>query len=148
MTEVNALETPAAIVDLDRLTANLDRAAAYATSHGLSLRPHSKTHKSPWIAAKQRKRGPVEVTCATPREAMGELNARLGQSLAALRDAGVSPRAVSGGSTPTLWDTHTIEGVTEFRPGTYVFNDRTTAEIGACDWSDCAFTVLATVIST
>jgi D-serine deaminase-like pyridoxal phosphate-dependent protein len=62
--------------------------------------------------------------------------------------AGVRPTVVSGGSTPTLWRTHEIDGVTEFRPGTYVYNDRTTAEIGACGWDDCAFTVLATVIST
>jgi D-serine deaminase-like pyridoxal phosphate-dependent protein len=38
--------------------------------------------------------------------------------------------------------------VTEFRPGTYVFNDRTTAAIGACAPEDCALTVLATVVST
>jgi D-serine deaminase-like pyridoxal phosphate-dependent protein len=38
--------------------------------------------------------------------------------------------------------------VTEIRPGTYVYNDRTTAQIGACEWSDCALTVLATVVST
>jgi D-serine deaminase-like pyridoxal phosphate-dependent protein len=55
---------------------------------------------------------------------------------------------VSGGSTPTLWQTHRLQGVTEMRPGTYVYNDRTTAEIGACAWDDCAFTVLATVVST
>jgi len=29
-----------------------------------------------------------------------------------------------------------------------VYNDRTTAMIGACDWDDCALTVLATVVST
>jgi D-serine deaminase-like pyridoxal phosphate-dependent protein len=29
-----------------------------------------------------------------------------------------------------------------------VFNDRTTAAIGACDWNDCAYSVLATVVST
>src|SRR5690606_8418914 len=34
------------------------------------------------------------------------------------------------------------------RPGTYVYNDRTTAALGACDWEDCALTVLATVVST
>src|SRR5258706_11969033 len=62
--------------------------------------------------------------------------------------AGVAPGIVSGGSTPTLWRTHEMEGVTEFRPGTYVFNDRTTAAIGACAWEDCAATVLATVVST
>jgi D-serine deaminase-like pyridoxal phosphate-dependent protein len=38
--------------------------------------------------------------------------------------------------------------VTELRPGTYVFNDRTAAEIGACAWDDCALTVAATVVST
>ena len=62
--------------------------------------------------------------------------------------AGLHPTAVSGGSTPTLWRTHELIGVTEFRPGTYVYNDRTTAAIGACDWDDCALTVLATVVST
>ena len=55
---------------------------------------------------------------------------------------------MSGGSTPTLFRTHELRAVTEFRPGTYVFNDRTTAAIGACDWEDCALTVLATVVST
>ena len=59
-----------------------------------------------------------------------------------------APRVVSGGSTPTLWNTHELTGVTEFRPGTYVYNDRGTAAIGACDWDDCALTVLATVVST
>jgi D-serine deaminase-like pyridoxal phosphate-dependent protein len=43
---------------------------------------------------------------------------------------------------------HEVPGVTEVRPGTYVYNDRTTATIGACDWDDCALTVLATVVST
>src|SRR5260221_11787570 len=62
--------------------------------------------------------------------------------------AGVAPGIVSGGSTPTLWRTHEMEGVTEFRPGTYVFNDRTAAAIGACAWEDCAATVLATAVST
>jgi D-serine deaminase-like pyridoxal phosphate-dependent protein len=43
---------------------------------------------------------------------------------------------------------HEVTGVTEVRPGTYVYNDRATVEIGACGWEDCALTVLATVIST
>jgi D-serine deaminase-like pyridoxal phosphate-dependent protein len=34
------------------------------------------------------------------------------------------------------------------RPGTYIYNDRSTAAIGACAWDDCALTVLATVVST
>ena len=47
-----------------------------------------------------------------------------------------------------LFRSHEIKGLTEIRPGTYVYNDRTTAAIGACSWDDCALTVLATVVST
>lgn len=79
---------------------------------------------------------------------ISKLNADLGDFVEALTRAGLPPGAVSGGSTPSAWRTHEMPLVTEFRPGTYVFNDRTTAEIGACSWDDCAFTVLATVVST
>ena len=63
--KLDELETPVAVVDLDRLARNLDRAATYATKHGLALRPHIKTHKSTRIASEQLKRGAVGVTCAT-----------------------------------------------------------------------------------
>src|SRR5215212_3462767 len=66
---LTALETPAPIVDLDRMERNLDRLAEYTRAHGLALRPHVKTHKSPLIAAAQLQRGAAGVTCATPREA-------------------------------------------------------------------------------
>jgi D-serine deaminase-like pyridoxal phosphate-dependent protein len=256
------LETPAAVVDLERLADNLVRVQGYARQHRLALRPHVKTHKSPWIAAAQRRLGAVGVTCATPREAeemreaaddilvayppVGMARARrlaslpgdvrlvvaldsaraiddlaaaarelgrpvgvyvemdlgmhrvgvqtvdeaialarrvrdsapleyaglafypghvrepvpeqtarlealgraLGEAVEALERAGLRPPVVSGGSTPTLFRSHEVAHQTEMRPGTYVFNDRTTAEIGACAWDDCALTVLATVVST
>jgi D-serine deaminase-like pyridoxal phosphate-dependent protein len=81
-------------------------------------------------------------------EKLAVLGAALTSALRQFEREGLSPRTVSGGSTPTLWRTHEIPGVTEMRPGTYVYNDRTTAVIGACGWDDCALTVLATVIST
>ena len=256
------IETPAAIVDLDIMERNLARAATYAAHHGLALRPHVKTHKSPWVAAQQVALGATGVTCATPyeaevmasvcddvllayppvgaaraarlarlpaqvrltvaldsrraiaeiasaaaaahrrvgvyveldvgmhrvglpgvaeaielarmvegeaslefagiafypghvRESVDDQDAKLramSDALAiALRqfaEAGVAARVVSGGSTPTLWRTHEVEGVTELRPGTYVYNDRTTAALGACHLDDCAATVIATVVST
>ncbi len=256
------LETPAALVDLDRLAANLDRMASYCAIHSLALRPHVKTHKSPRIAAEQLRMGAVGLTCATPRElevmsatcddlllaypligparlrrvlalppnvrltvavdsveaidqlaeaadaARRELGVyvevdlgmhrvgvptrdlalqlarrvrarpplfyrgitfypghirdsvdaqsakleQLERDLGALRDAlgsaGLAPDVVSGGSTPAAWRMHEVEGITEVRPGTYVYNDRGTSDIGACSWDDCAFTVLATVVST
>jgi D-serine deaminase-like pyridoxal phosphate-dependent protein len=69
-------------------------------------------------------------------------------AIRALDKAGLNPEVVSGGSTPTVWHSHLLEGLTEIRPGTYVYNDRSTVQAGACDWSDCALTVLATVVST
>jgi D-serine deaminase-like pyridoxal phosphate-dependent protein len=256
------LETPALVVDLDRLAHNLDRMAAYAALHGFALRPHVKTHKAPRVAAEQMRLGAVGLTCATPRElevmsdvaddllfayppvgearlerllslpeevrltvaldsaeaaralseaaeragrrvavyaeldvgmrrvgvanadgavalaalvadlpwlryagvafypghvrqrrpdqgpALRELGESLGSTLDALDRAGLRPAVVSGGSTPAAWRMHEVAGVTEVRPGTYVYNDRVTAALGACDWDDCALTVLATVVST
>jgi D-serine deaminase-like pyridoxal phosphate-dependent protein len=256
------LETPAAVVDLDRLAMNLDRMAAYAAVHGLRLRPHVKTHKSARIGAEQMRLGAVGLTCATVREAevMSELtddlllafpiigttrlrrlmnlpqsvrltvmldSARTAVQLAAaadevgreihvlveqdvgMRRTGVqgaaaavqlaefvadraplrydglgfypghirtaigdqqpqlaaltrtlaetidaltakdlAPRVVSGGSTPAAWRMHEVPGITEVRPGTYVYNDRATAVLGACEWDECALSVVATVVST
>ena len=55
---------------------------------------------------------------------------------------------VSGGSTPTAYESHLFHGVNEVRPGMYIFNDRTTAGISAAALSDCALSVLVTVVST
>ena len=261
MIELTELETPALVVDLETMDDNLDRAAEYAKSHEIALRPHIKTHKSPLLAREQLDRGASGLTCATPYEAevmsevcddllvmypplgrraqrlarlaervrltvaldsevaanemsraavtaasrvrvlveidagmhrvgvqstadavglarrvaslpnlelagiafypghvrgpVGEHAAQLSalaKLVAEARDAfaraGLPMETVSAGSTPTLWRTHEIDGVTEMRPGTYIFNDRTTAEIGACALDDCALTVLATVVST
>jgi D-serine deaminase-like pyridoxal phosphate-dependent protein len=259
---LDAIDTPAAVVDVDRMHANLRRAAEYCRAHGLAWRPHAKTHKSPVLAAEQVRMGAVGVTVATPREAevmatvvddlllayppigrakldrlmalparvrltvgldsaealrglaeaaraagrpvgvlvevdagMGRVGVqsaddavalaraaaeaegveyrgimfypghvrdrverqdagiralaeRVGRTLEALHGAGLAPDVVSGGSTPTFWRSHEIAGLTEVRPGTNIFNDRTTAEIGACAWDECAYSVLATVVST
>ncbi len=256
------LETPAALVDLDRVAANLDRMAAYTAAHHLALRPHIKTHKTPELALEQLRRGAVGLTCATPLEAevmsdvagdilvayppvdalriarllalpdevrltvaldsaealaalaraaekegrsvgvlveldlgmhrvgvtrpvdavelaraaadargteyrgvmfypghirerveaqdqaIRRLSDELGRYLEALGAVDLVPDIVSGGSTPAGWASHRVEGLTEIRPGTYIFNDRTTAAVGACTWDDCAYSVLATVVST
>jgi D-serine deaminase-like pyridoxal phosphate-dependent protein len=64
------------------------------------------------------------------------------------RTAGLEARIVSGGSTPTLFHSHELHGMTEIRPGTYVFNDINTIRSGACALEDCAASILATVVST
>lgn len=55
---------------------------------------------------------------------------------------------VSGGNTPAAYECHRFKGVTEIRPGTYIFNDRNTVDAEAATYSQCAATVLATVITT
>lgn len=258
---LEALATPAAVVDLEVLSSNLDRMQRYVDGHGLGLRPHTKTHKARWLGAEQVRLGAVGLTVATPVEAarvgmaapeimvaypalgaratevvavaevrptlvaldsieavealrsalaardmtepvgvlvevdvgmrrcgvaggaaavaiarscgngvvfrgimfypghirepvdeqdaaLEALAGMLGRVVGELGEAGLAPDIVSGGSTPTAFRSHEIPFQTEIRPGTYVFNDRTTAAIGACGWDDCAYTVLATVVST
>ncbi len=65
----------------------------------------------------------------------------------ALRAAGLPVGEVSLGSTPTARSAITTPGVTECRPGTYVYNDRSQVALGSAEPQDCAMTVLATVVS-
>src|SRR5438093_9566843 len=73
---VSELDTPAVVVDLDVLEKNLRDMAEYCASHGLSLRPHTKTHKIPAIARMQVRSGARGITVAKLGEA--ELMAREG----------------------------------------------------------------------
>jgi D-serine deaminase-like pyridoxal phosphate-dependent protein len=66
----------------------------------------------------------------------------------ALDARGLRARVVSGGTTPTLWRSHEIPGLTEIRPGTCIYNDRDAVAQGAASTEDCAYAVLATVVST
>ena len=82
------------------------------------------------------------------RDALASLNNLLGEILADLRSAGIEPKIVSGGSTPTLFHSHEVAGLNEIRPGTYVFNDMNTVRSNACALEDCAATIHTTVVST
>ncbi|HET7233179.1 MAG TPA: alanine racemase [Longimicrobium sp.] len=260
--QIDTLETPAAIVDVDRMHANLRRAAEYTRAHGLAWRPHAKTHKVPALAAQQVRAGAVGVTVATAREAevmatavddillayppvnpgtlarvmalpehvrlgvaldspealralaaaargrgrrvgvlvefdagmhrvgvqtpdeavtlatlaaelngvefrglmfypghvrtridtqdaaLGELADTVARFVDAAARCGLKPHVVSGGSTPTFWRSHEVGAATEVRPGTNIFNDRTTFAVGACAWDQIAYSVVATVVST
>jgi D-serine deaminase-like pyridoxal phosphate-dependent protein len=256
------VETPAALVDLDRARENAGRVVDYLSKHGLTWRPHVKTHKSLTLARIQLESGASGLTVATLHEAevMSTLEADLllahppvgrgketrlsrfletrtlsvaldsrasletvaragqsagrtvpilveidvgmgrvgtvteqaaldlarnaeesphtsfrgilfypghirtpaadqGQALAAvgdrlsrvldvLRGADLPPAVVSGGSTPTLWQSHRIPGVTEVRAGTCIFHDRDTLALGVCSEDQIAYRILASVVST
>jgi len=259
---IRELDSPALLIDLDVMERNLRRAAEYAATHGLRLRPHTKTHKIPELARRQLQLGaagltvakvgeaevmlaaePPELLVAYPiigraklarlaevarrtrvtvaldslqvarqlsdaaREAqvrfgvLAEVDVGLGrvgvapgdeltglirgllrlpylsyqgiafypghiksldndgveqiealdrlldEILERLKREDLEPGIVSGGSTPTLFHSHRIRGLTEIRPGTYIFNDRNTWLAGACKLEDCAASILVTVVS-
>ena len=261
-TLLEGIETPAGVADLARVRTNVERVISYCREHGLSWRPHIKTHKCTRLASLQLKAGVAGLTVATPREAevmstvcddillaypvMGDskldrvmgipehvrltvgldsesaleavagaagrvgravrilVEADLGMSRVGLetpeevvrlarsardleeveyaglmfypghirrpqeeqgpelealasdlRDlcevleaAGLQPEVVSGGSTPTLWRSHELPGLTEIRSGTAIFFDREGLTTGVADPDDMAYTVYATVVST
>ena len=261
---VDALRTPAVLIDRGKALRNLDRMQAEATARGIGLRPHSKTHKSPLIARWQIERGAIGICCAKLGEAevfaaagiedirlpypLSPSNAdrvvalsnrtqlsfivdhpavasqwseamvrrarridvlvkvdvgfhRCGidasasdavtmiRSVAALpglrfkgllshagqayharsedelrsmaehesttmraladrcRQVGVTIEEISAGATPPARFSMQQKGFTEYRPGNYVYFDRTQVALGAAAIDDCALTVLATVVS-
>jgi len=255
---VDTIDTPALLVDLDRLEGNIARWAAFAREAGVRLRPHGKTHKCVEIARQQLAAGAVGLTLAKIGEAevmaradvrdiflayeviggpklprlvalareirlrvgvdsvegadaldraardagltldvlievdtgLGRCGVRQGDDLAALarhvarlaglriagiftyrgyrpdldaagreegevmvheadrlRRAGIEIEEVSVGSTPTGRSAGRVPGVTEIRPGTYVFNDATQVQWGVATPEECALVVLARVIS-
>jgi D-serine deaminase-like pyridoxal phosphate-dependent protein len=64
-----------------------------------------------------------------------------------LRSNGIEIEEVSLGSTPGAKIVGKVEGVTEIRPGAYVFNDMQQLALGVCDEKDLALSLLTTVIS-
>ncbi|HYN79995.1 MAG TPA: alanine racemase [Gemmatimonadaceae bacterium] len=63
-----------------------------------------------------------------------------------LRSSGMACETVSVGSTPTMSHVDRLDGVTEVRPGVYMFCDLFQAAIRSCTRDDIALTVLASVI--
>jgi len=63
------LDTPALLVDLDVLEANIAAIMRTCRAHGVSWRPHCKAHKSPDLARKLIAAGAIGITCAKLGEA-------------------------------------------------------------------------------
>jgi D-serine deaminase-like pyridoxal phosphate-dependent protein len=61
---------------------------------------------------------------------------------------GLACPVVSAGGSPDMWSATSDGIITEYRIGTYIYNDRSLVKRGTCTWDDCAGYVLATVIST
>lgn len=72
----------------------------------------------------------------------------MGDVRADLERAGHEVRVVSAGSSLTSWYLTAADGITEIRPGTYIYNDLRTLACWSCTPDEIAATMLATVVST
>ena len=88
---------------------------------------------------------------AETSDAVAQIGTLEGESLVScageLRNSGLSIEEVSVGSTPSARHAMRVAGVTECRPGNYVFHDGSQVALGTCGPEDCAMTILATVVS-
>jgi D-serine deaminase-like pyridoxal phosphate-dependent protein len=67
--QIEELTTPALTIDLDVVERNIAKMQAFVRSRGCGVRPHAKSHKSPFIAKKQMQAGAVGQCCQTLLEA-------------------------------------------------------------------------------
>lgn len=84
------LPTPSLLLDLDAFEANIRRMSEHATSAGLDLRPHAKTHKCSEIARRQVGSGALGVCVATIREAEAMAGAGIGGLLLTSESVGAN----------------------------------------------------------
>jgi D-serine deaminase-like pyridoxal phosphate-dependent protein len=247
------LDTPAVVIDLDIVERNIARAQEILSRHGLSNRPHIKTHKIPALAKMQMEAGAIGITCQKLGEAevmadagvaddilltynvigeakhdrlaalirrlkrmavvldnevvargLSEAGERHGvdirfliecdtgfhrngvqspqaalelaqaamrmpnmqfeglmtfptakseqrlwleRALQLLNGAGIPVPVVSGGGSPSLKNCGDFPMLTEYRAGTYIYNDVMQVTAGGATWDNCAMTVRATIVS-
>jgi D-serine deaminase-like pyridoxal phosphate-dependent protein len=110
---------------------------AAAALPGLTLRGLLSHAGHAYHAASE---GQLQAIAKEEAETLANLRMRAAQS-------GIALDEISVGATPTLRFSAGQHGVTELRPGNYVYFDRTQVALGAASLDDCALTVLATVVS-
>lgn len=82
-----------------------------------------------------------------PRGYNADVNAWLERARDLCVEAGFPVTTISVGGTPQLPDAGDLKVATEYRPGTYVYNDRSLVAKGLFGWDRCALRVAATVVS-
>jgi D-serine deaminase-like pyridoxal phosphate-dependent protein len=91
--------------------------------------------------------GHIKAPAAEQEKVLAPINAILAEAIALWKRAGLEPKIVSGGSSPTAFQSHFIPAYTEIRPGTNVYNDASMVSGGFCSFDECAVRVVCTVVS-
>lgn len=76
-----------------------------------------------------------------------QVQAWLTEAKVLIEASGLEVPAISNGGSPGMWQAQDVPIATEYRIGTYVYNDRSLQDRGVCTWDDCALSVLVTVVS-
>jgi D-serine deaminase-like pyridoxal phosphate-dependent protein len=92
--------------------------------------------------------GHINVPAVEQAGPLAKVAAILQETLDLYKKAGLAAPIVSGGSSPTCYQSHLVPQYTEIRPGTNIYNDTNQAKAGFEKWEDCAATILCTVVST
>ncbi|BCP54770.1 alanine racemase [Kaistia sp. 32K] len=82
-----------------------------------------------------------------PAGGTADVRAWLQEASDKLTAAGLPPKTISTGGTPDIWRAHETPIATEYRPGTYIYFDRSLVARDVCTVDDCALHVLVTVVS-
>ena len=132
--EIDSGQHRAGLVPGDALLVPLGQAIAAAPSLSLGgvLTHAGHAYHRPGAAA-------LEEAAEEERKAVVDAAARL-------RGVGLPCPVVSVGSTPTATHANSLAGVTEMRPGVYMFGDLDQMGLGSCSFDDIAVSVLASVI--
>lgn len=136
--------TVGVLIDLD---VGLHRTGVQSSAAALALA--QVVERSPGVELRGLFCYPGHIWQAAEEQA-SELHAvaeQLDLALDAWRRHGLNAEIVSGGSTPTAYQSHLVERLTEIRPGTYPFNDMNTVRGGYATIEQCAATLVATVVS-
>src|SRR5438270_353561 len=121
------LDTPVAVVDLERVDRNLERWQAYCDRVARGVERTANLRFDGYFSY------------PTPPG---------GKEFLEAASALVEPRVVSVGGTPTMWDAGELRPtVTEYRAGLYASHDRASVAAGAATLDDVALTIRATVVS-
>src|SRR5438046_1758560 len=139
------IETPALVIDLDVMEANLASMAAFLMTYGIAQRPNIKGHKIPALAWPQLPGLNLvgvmgyegHLYDLSGRNAVEDAARQSYETLTtvakALRDAGIDVPRVSIGASAGARAAVTVSGITEVRAGSYLFNDRAQIQMGSAE---------------
>ncbi len=132
------------LVDLD---VGMGRTGVQSAQAALELAQHVERTGGVQLSGLMFYPGHVVIAANQQAEPLAKVAARLQETIDLWRKHGLVATIVSGGSTPSGFQSHLIPQLTEIRPGTYIYNDSNTMRGGYCTLQDCAARIICTVVS-